>query len=60
MFDLADIANATDNFSNNEKLGEGGFGPVYKVNNNLNQRAIFSFSRQCLALLLKHMLYNNI
>jgi hypothetical protein len=35
MFDLAAIANATDNFSNN-KLGEGGFGPVYKVNNNIN------------------------
>ncbi|XP_059456161.1 G-type lectin S-receptor-like serine/threonine-protein kinase At4g27290 isoform X2 [Corylus avellana] len=30
MFDLAAIANATDNFSNNKKLGEGGFGPVYK------------------------------
>ncbi|XP_062170158.1 G-type lectin S-receptor-like serine/threonine-protein kinase SD1-1 [Alnus glutinosa] len=29
IFDLAAIANATDNFSNN-KLGEGGFGPVYK------------------------------
>jgi hypothetical protein len=36
MFDLAAIANATDNFSNNMKLGEGGFGPVYKVNNNIN------------------------
>ncbi|XP_059436740.1 G-type lectin S-receptor-like serine/threonine-protein kinase At4g27290 [Corylus avellana] len=30
IFDLAAIANATDNFSNNNKLGEGGFGPVYK------------------------------
>jgi hypothetical protein len=36
MFDLAAIANATDNFSNNMKLGQGGFGPVYKVNNNIN------------------------
>ena len=41
MFDLAAIANATDNFSNNKKLGEGGFGPVYKVNNNINRIAIF-------------------
>jgi hypothetical protein len=41
MFDLAAIANATDNFSNNMKLGERGFGPVYKVNNNINRRAIF-------------------
>ncbi|XP_059442138.1 G-type lectin S-receptor-like serine/threonine-protein kinase At4g27290 [Corylus avellana] len=30
IFDLATIANATNNFSNNKKLGEGGFGPVYK------------------------------
>jgi hypothetical protein len=36
MFDLADIANATNNFSNNEKLGEDGVGLVYKVNNNIN------------------------
>jgi hypothetical protein len=35
LFDLAVITNATDNFSNNKKLGEGGFGPVYKVNNNI-------------------------
>ena len=31
IFDLTAIANATDNFSNNKKLGEGGFGSVYKV-----------------------------
>ncbi|XP_062170533.1 G-type lectin S-receptor-like serine/threonine-protein kinase SD1-1 [Alnus glutinosa] len=30
VFDLAAITNATDNFSNSNKLGEGGFGPVYK------------------------------
>jgi hypothetical protein len=35
IFDLVAIVNATDNFSNNKKLGEGGFGPVYKVNNNI-------------------------
>ncbi|KAJ4977104.1 hypothetical protein NE237_002210 [Protea cynaroides] len=29
-FDLATIAMATDNFSVSNKLGEGGFGPVYK------------------------------
>ncbi|PKI51136.1 hypothetical protein CRG98_028423 [Punica granatum] len=29
-FDLAMIINATGNFSANNKLGEGGFGPVYK------------------------------
>ncbi|KAK6934361.1 S-locus glycoprotein domain [Dillenia turbinata] len=30
LFDFVTIANATDNFSVNNKLGEGGFGPVYK------------------------------
>ncbi|TKY49016.1 G-type lectin S-receptor serine/threonine-protein kinase SD1-1 [Spatholobus suberectus] len=30
VFDLSRIAIATDNFSVNNKLGEGGFGPVYK------------------------------
>ncbi|KAA8526892.1 hypothetical protein F0562_008879 [Nyssa sinensis] len=31
LFDYATIANATNNFSISNKLGEGGFGPVYKV-----------------------------
>ncbi|KAK3199396.1 hypothetical protein Dsin_022811 [Dipteronia sinensis] len=30
LFELDTIANATNNFSFNKKLGEGGFGPVYK------------------------------
>ncbi|CAJ2648394.1 unnamed protein product [Trifolium pratense] len=30
MFDLTTIFKATNNFSINNKLGEGGFGPVYK------------------------------
>ncbi|XP_028094459.1 G-type lectin S-receptor-like serine/threonine-protein kinase At4g27290 [Camellia sinensis] len=30
LFDLTVIANSTNNFSINNKLGEGGFGPVYK------------------------------
>uniref|UniRef100_A0A5B7BIU9 Receptor-like serine/threonine-protein kinase n=1 Tax=Davidia involucrata TaxID=16924 RepID=A0A5B7BIU9_DAVIN len=30
LFDLTTIVNATDNFSINNKLGEGGFGLVYK------------------------------
>lgn len=32
LFELATISNATNNFSINNKLAEGGFGPVYKVN----------------------------
>lgn len=31
LFDLATISNATDNFSNSNKLGEGGFGAVFRV-----------------------------
>jgi len=31
IFELATIHKATNNFSNDNKLGEGGFGPVYKV-----------------------------
>ncbi|KAG6636523.1 hypothetical protein CIPAW_11G116800 [Carya illinoinensis] len=30
IIDLTAIANATNNFSSNNKLGEGGFGPMYK------------------------------
>ena len=30
-FDLSTILSATNNFSDENKLGEGGFGPVYKV-----------------------------
>ena len=31
LFDLDILLNATNNFSRDNKLGEGGFGPVYKV-----------------------------
>ena len=31
FFSLSIIAKATNNFSVDNKLGEGGFGPVYKV-----------------------------
>ena len=27
-----ELANATDNFQSNKRIGKGGFGPVYKVN----------------------------
>ncbi|CAL5336290.1 unnamed protein product [Camellia sinensis] len=30
LFELATISNATKNFSQDNKIGEGGFGPVYK------------------------------
>ena len=31
LYDFDQIADATDNFSDHHKLGQGGFGPVYKV-----------------------------
>jgi hypothetical protein len=31
QFEFAKIVNATNNFSIKNKLGQGGFGPVYKV-----------------------------
>ncbi|KAJ0018337.1 hypothetical protein Pint_10808 [Pistacia integerrima] len=37
MFDLRTIVAATDNFSTDNKLGEGGFGSVYKVWNLWNE-----------------------
>jgi len=32
FFNISTMISATNNFSDNNKLGEGGFGPVYKVN----------------------------
>lgn len=31
QYDFSTIRSATDNFSSDNKLGQGGFGPVYKV-----------------------------
>ena len=31
LFSFSSVSAATDNFSIENKLGEGGFGPVYKV-----------------------------
>lgn len=35
IFDLETVVKATDNFSLANKIGEGGFGPVYKVHINM-------------------------
>jgi hypothetical protein len=32
FFNISAMISATNDFSNYNKLGEGGFGPVYKVN----------------------------
>jgi hypothetical protein len=31
IYDFSQVLEATDNFSEENKLGQGGFGPVYKV-----------------------------
>jgi hypothetical protein len=33
LFSLSQLLEATSNFSDENKLGQGGFGPVYKVKN---------------------------
>lgn len=41
FFPLESILGATNNFANANKLGQGGFGPVYKVIKNLLTLTIF-------------------
>ena len=36
LFSFSSVSTATDNFSVENKLGEGGFGPVYKVHHSLH------------------------
>ena len=47
LFELAAISNATDNFSINNKLGEGGFRPVYwenlKLASEMIPRTVYKF-----------------
>lgn len=38
LFDFSTMAMATDNFCNENKLGQGGFGIVYKVSSLFCQR----------------------
>lgn len=42
LFDFSEISDATRNFSEENRLGQGGFGPVYKV----NERFIFAGKKQ--------------
>jgi hypothetical protein len=34
IYDISQVLEATNNFSESNKLGQGGFGPVYKVHMN--------------------------
>ncbi|KAI4346131.1 hypothetical protein L6164_013209 [Bauhinia variegata] len=47
LFDLSTIAIATDNFSNMNKIGEGGFGPVYKGRLAYGQEVARFLSSKC-------------
>lgn len=33
LFEIEEVVKATNNFHDTNKLGQGGFGPVYRVNN---------------------------
>ena len=64
LFDLRTIIAATDNFSIANKLGQGGFGPVYKVvslNESQNLHNLISsmlmhhkFHHECLQVLIEY------
>ena len=53
FLDLSTIASATDNFEINNKLGEGGFGPVYKVNLWCLVQNQWQMRKHCLAIFLQ-------
>jgi hypothetical protein len=38
IYDISQILEATGNFSEENKLGQGGFGPVYKVRRKIRKR----------------------
>ena len=45
LYSLSKVSRATDNFSDDNKLGEGGFGPVYKVINTTNKYMLNKLGR---------------
>ena len=56
MLDLSTIARATSDFSTNNKIGEGGFGPVYRVN--LQQEVMdMYFAIQNFAIILQMLIF---
>jgi hypothetical protein len=42
FFDFSQVSGATSNFSSENKLGQGGFGPVYKV----KKKSCFHISKE--------------
>lgn len=60
FFDLATILNATNNFSVENKLGEGGFGPVYKASDkflvDFKNISYHTFDNQLILFWLLHLI----
>ncbi|KAJ9554616.1 hypothetical protein OSB04_018661 [Centaurea solstitialis] len=54
FFSLREVAKATDNFSINNKIGEGGFGPVYKMDENgclkTSQQGVDEFKNEVICI----------
>ena len=42
IYDISQIIEATGNFSEENKLGQGGFGPVYKVKRQISKKPEFT------------------
>jgi len=53
LFDFKRAAAATDNFHLSNKLGQGGFGPVYKV----HEKQVIKFE-PILIFLIKHLVFS--
>ncbi|CAL5393095.1 unnamed protein product [Camellia sinensis] len=50
LFDLTVIVNSTSNFSINNKLGEGGFGPVYKRLSKNSSQGLDEFKNEVICI----------
>lgn len=46
FFDFSQVSDATSAFSDENKLGQGGFGPVYKVKKLMHASYVASISHQ--------------
>lgn len=59
LFTFKELANATENFHLANKLGQGGFGPVYKVNFRLLIPAIMLYGTSLMLIYLAFVCREN-